>query len=81
MCCIRVKFELLKLLDIVGYIYCEKYCSMGPRGRFYPYLYQVIDIGTGLYLGRAPRTKKTLPDFREKCRVTRHSIVFPRVDR
>ena len=33
-----------------------------------------------LYLGRAPCTKETLPDFREKCRVTRHSRVFPRVD-
>ena len=37
-------------------------------------------FGTGfmqvLYLGRAPRTNKTLPDFREKCRVTRHSRVF-----
>ena len=80
MCCIRVEFELLKLLDIVGYIYCEEYCSMGRRGRFYPYLYQVIDIGIGLYLGRAPRTKETLSDFREKCRVTQHSRVFPRVD-
>ena len=29
-----------------------------------------------LYLGRAPRRKETLPDFREKCRVTRHSRVF-----
>ena len=29
-----------------------------------------------LYLGRAPRTKETLPDFREKCRVTRHLRVF-----
>ena len=29
-----------------------------------------------LYLGRAPRTKETLPDFREKCRVTRHSRAF-----
>ena len=29
-----------------------------------------------LYLGRAPRTKETLPDFREECRVTRHSRVF-----
>ena len=29
-----------------------------------------------LYLGRAPRTKETLPDFRERCRVTRHSRVF-----
>ena len=80
MCCIRVEFELSKLLDIVGYIYCEEYCSMGPRGHFYPYLYQVIDIGTGLYLGRAPHTKDTLPDFHEKCRVTRHSRLFPRVD-
>ena len=27
-------------------------------------------------LGRAPRTNETLPDFREWCRVTRHSQVF-----
>ena len=37
-------------------------------------------FGTGfiqvLYLGRAPCTKETLPDFREKCRVTRHLRVF-----
>ena len=41
-------------------------------------------FGTGfiqvLYLGRAPSTKETLPDFLEKCQVTRHSRVFPRVD-
>ena len=41
---------------------------------------QVIDVGTGfmktLYLGRGPRTKETLPDFREKCRVTRHARAF-----
>ena len=29
-----------------------------------------------LYLDRAPRTKETLPDFSEKCRVTQHSRVF-----
>ena len=29
-----------------------------------------------LYLGRAPRTTETLPDFREECWVTRHSRVF-----
>ena len=29
-----------------------------------------------LYLGRAPRTKETLPDFHEKYWVTRHSRVF-----
>ena len=27
-------------------------------------------------LGRAPRTKETLLDFRDWCRVTRHSRVF-----
>ena len=27
-------------------------------------------------LGRAPRTKETLPDFREWCQVTRHPRVF-----
>ena len=31
-------------------------------------------------LGRAPCTKETLPDFCEKCRVTRYTRVFPRVD-
>ena len=32
-----------------------------------------------LYLGKAPRTKETLPNFREKCRVARHSRVFRRL--
>ena len=50
---------------------------MDPRGRFYPYLY-ICDyigvLGTGfmqvLYLGRALRTKETLPDFLKWRRVT-----------
>ena len=33
-------------------------------------------LGHVLYLSRAPRTKETLPDFREWGRVTRHSRVF-----
>ena len=33
-------------------------------------------LGQVCTLGRAPRTKETLPDFREWCRVTRHSRVF-----
>ena len=28
------------------------------------------------YLGRAPRTKETLPDFMEWRRVNRHPLVF-----
>ena len=27
-------------------------------------------------MGRAPRTKETLPDFREGCQVTRHPLLF-----
>ena len=52
---------------------------MGLSGRF-THVIVILMFGTGymqvLYLGRAPRTKKTLPDFREKSRVTRHSLVF-----
>ena len=33
-------------------------------------------LGQVLYFGRYPCTKKTLPDFREWCQVTRHSRVF-----
>ena len=37
-------------------------------------------LGTGfmqvLYLGRAPRTKETLPDFMKWRRLTRHPLVF-----
>ena len=29
-----------------------------------------------LYLGRAPRTKETLPDFLKWIRVTQHPLVF-----
>ena len=52
---------------------------MGPSGRF-THVIVILMFGTGymhvLYSGRAPRTKETLPDFREKCQVTRHSRVF-----
>ena len=34
------------------------------------YMSHDINVGTGCSLGRAPRTKETLPDFREWCRVT-----------
>ena len=39
----------------------------------------IVIVDTCCTLGRAPRTKKTLPDFRERCRVTRHSRVFRRL--
>ena len=56
---------------------------MGPSGCIGYILDYIALFWTGyagfrqvLYLGRAPRTKETLPDFREKCRVTRHLRVF-----
>ena len=56
---------------------------MGPRGRFYPYLYHCVYIGllgTGFmhvfYLGRAPHTKETLLEFMKWRRLTRHPLVF-----
>ena len=52
---------------------------MGPSGCF-THVIVILMFGTGymqvLYLGRAPRINETLPDFCEKCRVTRHSQVF-----
>ena len=78
MCCIRVNFELLNYGWIVGYIYihCYEYWFVIPGCRFYSYISSDVDVGTGLYLGRAPRTNETLPDFLKWCRVTRHPLVF-----
>ena len=52
---------------------------MGPSGRI-GYILHILDcLGHDmqvLYLGRTPRTKETLPDFRKWRRVTRHPLVF-----
>ena len=53
----------------------------GPK---WPLFYSHVDpvwslliVRTGFFtLGRAPRTKKTLPDFHEWCRVTQHPRVL-----
>ena len=37
----------------------------GPKWPFVLILDYIGLFGTGLYLGRAPRTKETLPDFHE----------------
>ena len=53
------------------------------QGLKWPLFYSLIDhvwllliIGTSCTLGKAPRTKETLPDFHEWCRVTRHPRIF-----
>ena len=74
------KSKTLTLVTMVYSCYGYEYYFMGPRGRFYSYISSNVDDWDRLFLGRAPRTKETLPDFRERCRVTRHSRVFPKVD-
>ena len=59
---------------------------MSPRGIFthVEIILQLLDclgqVNAGylqvLYLGRAPRTKETLPVFLKWCRVTRHPLIF-----
>ena len=50
---------------------------------FYSYVDPVWSLGQVCTLGRASRTKETLPDFREWCRVTAGyptSMIIPQVD-
>ena len=52
---------------------------MGPSGRFtHVMIYWIVwdRFIQVLYLGRAPRTKETLPDFLKWHRVIRHPLVF-----
>ena len=52
---------------------------MGPSGRL-THVVVILDclglVYTGLHLGRAPRTKETLPNFMKWRRVTRQPLVF-----
>ena len=62
-------FELLELLDIVGFIVGLFFMGIvyAPKWSFYSCCDYIELLGTGfmqvLYLGRAPSTKETLPDF------------------
>ena len=54
--------------------------AYGPNWPFYSCCNYIGLLGIGfmqvLYLGRAPRTKETLPDFLKWRRVTRQPLVF-----
>ena len=82
MYCLRVKILTLVTIGyIVGFIvgmYIE-YCLWAQVAvlDIYCIYWTVWDrYMQVLYLGRAPRTKETLPDFLKWCRVTRHPLVF-----
>ena len=74
------KSKILTLV-IIGYSCCiMRNIVIGPKWPFYSYYNYFGLFGTGfmqvMYLGRAPRTKETLPDCLKWCRVTRHPFVF-----
>ena len=59
----------------------------GPKWPYWIYILHILLIGTGecrfilvLYLGRASRTKETLPDFRKKMSGYPTFTSIPRVD-
>ena len=41
----------LLTLETIGYSWIQIHCSIGPRGRFYSFMYHVIDVGTGDVFG------------------------------
>ena len=68
------KSKFLTLGTIVySLLYIDEYRVWAQVAVFTHVMYYVGLFGTCLFLGKAPRTKETLPDFRERCRVTRHS--------
>ena len=42
-------------------------------------MWSLLMVGIGCILGRVPRTKETLFNFHEWCRVTRHPRIFRRL--
>ena len=83
---IRVKiFELLELLDIVGFIFCICVMDIVAWAQEAVFIHICIyciyltiwdRYMQVLFLGRVPRTKETLPDFLKWRRVTRPPLVF-----
>ena len=64
-------------------MYYDEYCYWAQVVVLLMYL-DIGLLGQVIYRlctkGRAPRTKETMHDFRERCRVSRHSRTFPLVD-
>ena len=82
MYCLRVKILTLVTIGyIVGFIVgmyieyclCAQVAVLDIFCIYWTVWDRYIQV---LYLGRAPRTKETLPDFLKWCRVTRHPLVF-----
>ena len=75
------KRELINSFETIGYsCYIMMSIVIGPKWSFYSCCNYIGLLGTGfmlvMYLGRAPHTKETLPDFLKWRQVTRHLLVF-----
>ena len=75
------KRELINSFETIGYSICIMMSIViEPKWSFYSCCDYIGLLGTGfmqvLYLGIAPRTKETLPDFPKWRRITRHPLVF-----
>ena len=75
----------LLTLRTIGYSWIHSWYIVmsivyGPKWPVYSCCNYIGLLGTGfmqvLYLGRAPCTKETLPDFLKWRRITRHPLVF-----
>ena len=85
MYCLRVKILTLVTIGyIVGFIVCIYFMDIVAWAQEAVFIHNCIlhildclgqDMQV-LYLGRAPSTKETLPDFLKWRRVTRPSLVF-----
>ena len=63
----KSKFLTLETMSIVVWAQVAVFTHVLPYD---------VDDWDRWFMGRAPRTRVTLPDFCESCRVTRHSRVF-----
>ena len=57
------KSNLLTLVTRVDSWYIDEYWFMGPRGRFYSYMYHVIDVGIGFNWVELPVQRRLWPIF------------------
>ena len=79
------KRELINSFETIGYSFCIMMSIIiGPKWPFYSCCDHIGLLGTSFmqvwYLGRAPRTKETLPRFSEVALGNPTSTCIPLVD-
>ena len=70
------KSKILPLVTMVYSWYVMSIVLWAQVAVFTHVISDDVDDWDMWFLGRDPRTRETLPDFRKSCQVTRHSRVF-----